>query len=78
MTQSRESATFTSLEVSRLEPFKVDLLGVIRNFNSEISTIEVLNELNEMSNDRSLSHHYILSRFAEITGNDHTFNRRFM
>ena len=74
MTQSCESVIF----IKSLEPFKVDLLGVIGNFNSEISTIEVLNELNEMSNDRSLSHHYILSRFAEITGNDQTFNRRFM
>lgn len=49
-------------------------MGVIGNFNSQSSTIQVLEELNEMSNDQSLSHHYILSRFAEITGNDQTFH----
>lgn len=47
---------------------QVDLIGVIGHFNTSSSTIEVLEELSEMSNDRSLSQHYILSRFAEITG----------
>merc|ERR1711917_49630 len=51
-----------------LVSYLVDLMGVIGNFNSQSSTIQVLEELNEMSNDQSLSHHYILSRFAEITG----------
>ena len=45
-------------------------MGVIGNFNSQISSIQVQEELNEMSNYQSLSHHYILSRFAEITGNE--------
>jgi len=57
-----------------LVSYLVDLMGVIGNFNSQSSTIQVLEELNEMSNDQSLSHHYILSRFAEITGNDQTFH----
>jgi len=48
--------------------YLVDLMGVIGNFNSQISSIQVQEELNEMSNYQSLSHHYILSRFAEITG----------
>jgi len=48
--------------------YLVDLIGVIGHFNTSSSTIEVLEELSEMSNDRSLSQHYILSRFAEITG----------
>jgi len=46
----------------------VDLLGLIGHFNSQKSTSHVLQELNEMSNDESLSHNCILSRFAEITG----------
>ena len=49
---------------------QVDLMGVIGHFNSLSSTIQVLEELSDMSNDRSLSHHCILSRFAEITGKD--------
>ena len=49
-------------------------MGVIGNLNSQSSTIQVQEELNEMSNYQNLSHHYILSRFAEITGNDQTSN----
>ena len=49
-------------------------MGVIGNFNSQSSIIQVQEELNEMSNYQNLSHHYILSRFAEITGNDQTSN----
>ena len=47
-------------------------MGIIGNFNSNCSTIEVLEALNAMSNEREMSDVLILARFAESTGNGDT------